>query len=103
LFIFQFFFFRGVICRGYAGLSQVWLGEYHMMLGTHLFGLLNVSQAGSRGGNSGGWWQQLPTCFLSVMWHGEAFYGLGVQGVKVLILLCASFLPSVAPACQQGF
>jgi hypothetical protein len=22
--------------------------------------------------------QQQPSCFLSVMWHGEAFYGLGV-------------------------
>jgi hypothetical protein len=43
------------------------------------------------------------TCFLSVMWHAEAFYGLGVQGVEVLILLGALFLPSVAPASQQGF
>jgi hypothetical protein len=31
---------------GYVGLSQGWLGEYCMMLGTHLFGLLNVSQGG---------------------------------------------------------
>jgi hypothetical protein len=37
------------------------------------------------------------------MWHGEAFYRLGVQGVKVLILLGALFPPSVAPASQQGF
>jgi hypothetical protein len=36
------------------------------------------------------------------MWHEEAFYGLGVQGVKVLILLGALFSPSVAPASQQG-
>jgi hypothetical protein len=28
-------------------------------------------------------------------------YGLGVQGVKVLILLGALFLPSVAPPSQQ--
>jgi hypothetical protein len=26
----------------------------------------------------GGWWQQQPSCFLSVTWHGEAFYRLGV-------------------------
>jgi hypothetical protein len=26
------------------------------------------------------------------MWHGEALYGLGVQGVEVLILLGALFL-----------
>jgi hypothetical protein len=31
---------------GYAGLSQGWLREYHVTLGSHLFGLLNVSQAG---------------------------------------------------------
>jgi hypothetical protein len=46
--------------------------------------------------------QQL-SCFLSVTWHGEAFYGLGVQGVEVLILLGALFLPSVAPAPQHSF
>jgi hypothetical protein len=47
LFIQFFFFFAGgsVCPGGYVGLSQGWLGEYHMMLGTHLFGLLNVSQA----------------------------------------------------------
>jgi hypothetical protein len=27
------------------------------------------------------------SCFLSVTWHGEALYGLGVQGVRVLLLL----------------
>jgi hypothetical protein len=37
------------------------------------------------------------------MWHGEAFYGLGVQGVEVLIFLGALFLPRVAPVSQQGF
>jgi hypothetical protein len=34
---------------------------------------------------------QDPSCFLSVTWHGEALYGLGVQGVEVLILLGAFF------------
>jgi hypothetical protein len=37
------------------------------------------------------------SCFLSVIRHGE------VQGVEVLILLGALFLPSVAPASQQDF
>jgi hypothetical protein len=46
---------------------------------------------------------QESSCFLSVMWYGEALYGLGVQGVKVLILLGAFLLPSVAPASQQDF
>jgi hypothetical protein len=46
---------------------------------------------------------QEPSCFLSVMWHGEAFHRLGVKGVKVLVLLAALFPPSVAPASQQGF
>jgi hypothetical protein len=37
------------------------------------------------------WWWWQPSCFLSVSWHRETFYGLGVQGVKVLILLSALF------------
>jgi hypothetical protein len=53
------------------------------------------------------WSQRLevwePTCFLSAMRHGEALYGLRVQGVEVFILLGAFFLPSVAPASQQDF
>jgi hypothetical protein len=43
---------------------------------------------------------QQPSCFLSVMWHGEAFHGIGVQGVELLILLAALFLISVVPASQ---
>jgi hypothetical protein len=43
------------------------------------------------------------SCFLSVMWCGEALYGVGVQGVEVLILLGALFPPSVALASQQDF
>jgi hypothetical protein len=47
LFIVQFFFVGGFFLpTGFAGLSQEWLGEYHVTLGAHLFGLLNVSQAG---------------------------------------------------------
>jgi hypothetical protein len=51
---------------------------------------------------AGIWWQQEPSCFLSVTWCGETFYVWGVQCVKVLILLSALFLPSVAPAPQEG-
>jgi hypothetical protein len=72
------------------------------MLGTHLFCLLNISQAGLELA-ADGWQGQHPTCFLSVTWHGETFYGLEVQGAEVLILLGSLFLPSVASACQQGF
>jgi hypothetical protein len=32
-----------------------------------------------------------PFCFLSVMWHGEALFGLGVQSVGVLILFGVFF------------
>jgi hypothetical protein len=45
---------------------------------------------------------QEPSCFLSVKWHGETLYGLGIQGVRVLLLLGGFFLPSVAPASQQN-
>jgi hypothetical protein len=44
-----------------------------------------------------------PSCFLSVTWCGEDFYGLGVQSVWVLLLFGVFFLPSVAPASQQYF
>jgi hypothetical protein len=62
-------------------------------------GLLNVYQGGLElvSGSIGA------SCFLSVTWHGEAFHGLGAQGVKVLIFLGALFPPSVAPASQQDF
>jgi hypothetical protein len=53
LLIIQFFCFLGfffveasVFTRGYAGLTQGWLGEYHVTLSTCKFYLLNVSQAG---------------------------------------------------------
>jgi hypothetical protein len=39
---------------------------------------------------AGIWWWQL-SCFLNVMWHGEAFYGLGVQGVKFRFSLVLYF------------
>jgi hypothetical protein len=32
-----------------------------------------------------------PSCFLSVMWHAEGLYGLGVQGVGALLLLGVYF------------
>jgi hypothetical protein len=46
-------------------------------------------------------WQQ-PSSFLSVMCCGEAFHGLGIQGVKGLILVGALLLPSVGPVSQWG-
>jgi hypothetical protein len=76
-----------------------------MMRDTHLFALPNVSQAGMEPAVVGWQWQwqwQL-TSFLSVTWHGEAFHGLGVQAIEVLILVGRLFLPCVAPACQQDF
>jgi hypothetical protein len=46
---------------------------------------------------------QEPFCLFSVMWLGEALYGLGVCGVRVLLILSDSFLPSVSPVSQQDF
>jgi hypothetical protein len=37
------------------------------------------------------------------MWHGEAFYKLGIQSVEVLIFLGALFRPNVASTSQEGF
>jgi hypothetical protein len=91
---------RGSVCPGgYAGLSQGWVGEYHVTIGVHLLVCwMSPKQVWS--------WHlvaQEPFCFLSVLWCGEALYGLWVQGVKVLILFGALFLPSVAPVSQQDF
>jgi hypothetical protein len=100
LFIVQFLFLcmGGLVCPGgYAGLSQEWLGKYHVMLGAHLL----VCQMSPKQV----WSQPLavwqPSCFLSVMWCGETFHGLGVQGVKVLILLAALFPASVAQCLHE--
>jgi hypothetical protein len=84
---------------GFAGLSQGWLWEYCMTIVAHLLGFwMSPKQV---------WSQCLAapelSCFLSVMWYGEALYRLRIQGVKVLILLGAFFLPSMAPASQQDF
>jgi hypothetical protein len=38
----------------YAGLNQGWQGEYRVMLGAHLFGLPNVSQASLEPAAGGG-------------------------------------------------
>jgi hypothetical protein len=46
---------------------------------------------------------QQPSCFLSVMWPGEAFHRLGIQGIRVLIILVALFLPTVVTAFHRGF
>jgi hypothetical protein len=68
--------------RGCAGFcSQGWIGEFHMVCGAHLFGLPIDTQQVCR------WqqWQEKAPDFLSIMWHGEAFHGLGVQDVESLI------------------
>jgi hypothetical protein len=46
LFVIQVFLGGVSLPRGCVGLSQGWLGEFCEMRGTHLFGLLNVSQVG---------------------------------------------------------
>jgi hypothetical protein len=42
------------------------------------------------------------TCSFSVLWHGEDFYGLGVQGAKVSALLGALPQQRMSPVSQQG-
>jgi hypothetical protein len=63
-----------------------------MMLGAHLlFCQMSPKQVWNPHLSA----QQL-SCFLGVTWHGAAFHGLCVQGVEILILLAALFLPSLA-------
>jgi hypothetical protein len=74
------------------------------MLGAHLFDLLNVSQTGLEPVVVAAVMAATAACLFShCHMLGEAFNGLGVQGVKVLILVGVLFPPSVAPASQQGF
>jgi hypothetical protein len=44
----------------------------------------------------------LPTCSFSVLWHGEAFHGLGAKGAEVLALTVDLPQPSMSPVSQQG-
>jgi hypothetical protein len=96
---FSFFFVgQGSVCpSGYAGLSQEWLWKYLCRLFAHLM-VASPKEV---------WSQCLvawePSCFLSVMWRGEALHWLGVQDVIVLLLLGVFFLLCVTPASQQDF
>jgi hypothetical protein len=57
----------------------------------HLFVLLVDAQAGLYW--QWWWWScEMAPNFLSTVWHGEAFHGLGVQDVESLILIDALFL-----------
>jgi hypothetical protein len=54
-----------------------WIGDSRMISGTHLF----VLSVGRQVWSHWQWWQlqqEMTPNFLSVMWHGEAFHGLGV-------------------------
>jgi hypothetical protein len=87
---------RSVCPGGYAGLSQGWLWEYCMIFGAHLFGLLNVSQAGLALLSGGAGALLFSQCNVAC----DAFHRLRVQGVEVPILLSALFPPSAVPASQ---
>jgi hypothetical protein len=99
-FLFQFFgFFFFFFCR-VGGQSAQWAILVYSRGGCgntawHLFAhlLVCVSQAGlelASGGVGAFLFSECNVC-------GEALCGLGVQGVRVLILLGVFFLPSVAP------
>jgi hypothetical protein len=102
LFCFCFCLFVGQVIslpRGLCWFIPGCLGEAHMTLGAHLL----VCQMSPKQVWSWHLAVQKHSYLLSVMWHGEALCGLGVQGVKVLILLGALFLPSVAPVSSKIF
>jgi hypothetical protein len=44
-----------------------------------------------------------PSCFFSITWHGEALYGLRVQGVRVLILLGSFFSANCSSSISAKF
>jgi hypothetical protein len=62
----------GSVCPGcYAGLSQGWLWEYHVMLVAHLL----ICRMSSKQVWSLCLVAWEPSCFLSVMWHGKLCMG----------------------------
>jgi hypothetical protein len=90
LFIIQFlFFFLEGMGQSVQGAMLVYprgsCGNTLSRLFAHL--LVCVSQAGLElaSGSAGA------LLFSSVTWHGEALYGLGIQGVRILILLGGIF------------
>jgi hypothetical protein len=46
---------------------------------------------------------QEPSCFLSMTWHGVAFKVLGVQGVRVLIVLGCFFSANCGSSVSARF
>jgi hypothetical protein len=89
--VFFFFFCKVVsVCPG-GGLCFFTPGvaeKSRIKLDSYLFGLPKVSHARLEQAASG--WQPAavatlgwqPACSLCVLWHGEDFHGLGVQGAK---------------------
>jgi hypothetical protein len=70
-----------------------------MMLICSPVGLLDLSQSGLEPASGIAGALLFSQC--NVEWI--ILYGLGIQGVEVLILLGAFFQPSVAPTSQQDF
>jgi hypothetical protein len=99
LFIIQFFLWGG--CQSVQGAMLVYprggCGSTTCHLFAHL--LVCISQAGLEpaSGSTGA----LLVSQCNVAWR--SFLWLGVQGVRVLLILGGFFLPSVAPASQQDF
>jgi hypothetical protein len=99
-------FFEGVsVCPwSCAGLSLGWLGEFHVIRGTYLFILPNVVELVAVAAPMVAAAAVVAAHKCSrVMWCGDTFLGPGVQGVEVLILLGALFLPRVTSVSQQDF
>jgi hypothetical protein len=81
LFVIQFFLGGVSLPSGCAGLSWGWLGKFHVVHGTHLFGLLNVLQADLEPVVAAAVAVAAPKFSqCNVLW--EAFHGLGVHSIK---------------------
>jgi hypothetical protein len=72
-----------------------------MRVAAHLFGPLNVSEAGLEPAVAVVAVAALKFCQCNMLWG--SFPHLGVQGVEGLILIGALFLPSMALTSQGGF
>jgi hypothetical protein len=100
--LFNFFWWGGggSFCPGgYAGLSQGWLWEYHMLLICSPVGLLDISQAGLElaSGDVGA------LLFSQCNVARRSFVRTGSSGCRSPESSCAFFCQVLAPVCQQGF
>jgi hypothetical protein len=100
---------KNLLQWSYVVLVSAYHGR-HVLL--HLFWVIVLLVCWCAGGPVGRQWPgrmagwlpagRQPACSFIVLWHGEAFHGLGVQGAEISAFPCALPQPIMSPVSQQG-